>query len=160
MSISGFFQFILGFILGVILLVAGSVGAAYYFFNRMASAPAKPVFSEETLPESELETPSAEATSASETSSAQPKIVTTPEPKSEEKEEKLPAGAYRATVTWPNGLSLRAQPSLDAERLGGIDYNTEVVILGYSDDKVWQQIRLGNGDKAWIKAGNVEKIDE
>jgi hypothetical protein len=153
MTVSNFFQFIFGFILGVLLLVAGSVGAAFFFFNRMASAPPKPVFSE-TIPESPVkpETKSTDSTTESKT------VEKKSEPKKEEEEE-MPANAYKAKVSWSGGLSLRAEPSLEAERVGGVDYNTEVLVIKESDDKVWQQIRLSDGTEAWIKAGNLKKID-
>ncbi|MGB2925053.1 MAG: SH3 domain-containing protein [Limnothrix sp.] len=157
MSISNFFQFIFGFILGVLLLVAGSVGAAYYFFNRMASAPPKPVFSETlpapTTPESEEKTAVTEA---------EPVAAEEEEPEEEEETEaeELPAGAYEATVTWPQGLSLRSEPDADAGRIGGVDYNAQVIVLESSDDDVWDKIRLTDGTEAWVKAGNVKKVDE
>lgn len=154
MSISGFFQFILGFILGVLLLMAGSVGAAYYFFNRMASAPPKPVFSE-TLPEpTEVDPPAtAEAESPAPAAEATPEK---PEEKPKEKPEaEIPADAYSAKVTWSGGLSLRAEPTANSDRVGGVDYNEEVLVLKESDDKQWQQIRLSDGTEAWVKAGNL-----
>ncbi|NJN73394.1 MAG: SH3 domain-containing protein [Limnothrix sp. RL_2_0] len=155
MSISSFFQFILGFILGVLLLVAGSVGAAYYFFNRMAADPPKPVFSE-TLPQATPTTAEPETTPAEE-----PAVVVedVPEEEEEEETEEIPAGAYAATVTWSGGLSLRSEPSLEAGRIGGVDYNEEVLVLEMSDDKVWEKIRLADGTEAWVKAGNVKKIN-
>lgn len=155
MSISSFFQFILGFILGVLLLVAGSVGAAYYFFNRMASAPPKPVFSE-TLPAATPTKAEPKATTPEEKKAEPAAVEETPE---EEEEEEIPAGAYKATVTWSDGLSLRSEPSLEAGRIGGVDYNEEVLVLEMSDDKVWEKIRLGDGTEAWVKAGNVKKVN-
>lgn len=156
MSISSFFQFILGFILGVLLLVAGSVGAAYYFFNRMASAPPKPVFSE-TLPQATPTTAEPKAT-PEETETAAVEEEDVPEEEAEAEEE-IPAGAYAATVTWSDGLSLRSEPSLEADRIGGVDYNEEVLVLEMSDDKVWEKIRLEDGTEAWVKAGNVKKVN-
>jgi Bacterial SH3 domain len=158
MNISGFFQFILGFILGVLLLVMGSVGAAYYFFNRLAAAPPKPVFSETVPATPEVEKPAP----TNETDKAAAPTDNKTETKTEEKEdeeEKIPEGAYKAEVSWSSGLSLRAEPDLNAERVGGVDYNTEVLVVEESDDKVWQKIRLSDGQEAWVKAGNVEKID-
>lgn len=166
MNISNFFQFILGFILGVFLLMVGSVGAAYYFFNRMAAAPPKPTFAEtvaepETPTRSENGTPlDQDSVSPSNANSASP-AQTAAEPKEEETmaAEDLPEGAYQATVTWSGGLSLRAEPSQDSSRLGGIDYNAEVTVLGMSADGTWQQIRLEDGTEAWVKAGNLQKVN-
>lgn len=153
MSISGFFQFIFGFILGVILLVSGSVGAAYYFFNRMASAPPKPVFSE-TIP-----APPIEETPEPVEEEAVAEGTETEEEEEEEKEDEIPPGAYEAKVTWSSGLSLRSEPDLSASRIGGVAYNEEILILSETDDGVWQKARTKSGQEAWIKAGNVERLD-
>jgi hypothetical protein len=159
MNISGFFQFIFGFILGVLLLVTGSVGAAYYFFNRLAAAPPKPVFSETVpaAPHAEEPTPLNNADVAK--SPTESNTETKAEEKKETEAEKIPEGAYKAKVSWSSGLSLRAEPDLNADRVGGVDYNTEVLVIEESDDKVWQKIRLSDGQEAWVKAGNVEKVD-
>ena len=156
MSISSFFQFIFGFILGVLLLISGSVGAAYYFFNRMASAPPKPVFSE-TIPAPPVEEEAPEEPVEEETVAAEPEATEEVEAE-EEEEDEIPAGAYKARVTWSSGLSLRAEPDINASRVGGVDYNEEVLILSESNDGVWQKARTQGGQEAWIKSGNVEKL--
>lgn len=167
MNISNLFQFILGFILGVFLLAVGSVGAAYYFFNRMAAAPPKPVFSETVAdpPATDPASPQSQATEPEPAANETPEATTTaaeveaeetPEP---EEAAETSTDGYKATVTWSNGLSLRAEPSQDSARLGGIDYNSEVTVLGMSDDQGWQQIRLENGTEAWVKAGNLQKVN-
>ncbi|XTZ11456.1 MAG: SH3 domain-containing protein, partial [cyanobacterium endosymbiont of Rhopalodia inflata] len=82
------------------------------------------------------------------------------EEEKEEKKEDLPSGAYKASVIWPNGLSLRAEPGEDAQRIGGLDYKDEVIILKTSLDGGWQNVRLsGNAQEGWVKAGNVQKIE-
>ncbi len=169
MSISGFFQFIFGFILGVVLLVAGSVGAAYYFFNRMASAPPKPVFSEQIPTTAVEETPAPAETEApaetTEAEVAEPEATETTEADTETEEEEtedsdeLPEGAYEARVTWSSGLSLRAEPDLNGSRVGGVDYNEELLVLESSEDGVWQKVRTQGGQEAWVKAGNVERLN-
>ncbi|MBV5260244.1 SH3 domain-containing protein [Synechococcus moorigangaii CMS01] len=163
MNISNLFQFIFGFILGVFFLLLGSVGAAYYFFNRMAASPPKPVFSTETvaIPEAPAESPDQDESPAQEptsTATATPEETTAEaEPKTEASD--LPDGAYAATVTWSSGLSLRSEPSQDSSRLGGIDYNAQVTVIGTSEDGSWQQIRLENGTEAWVKAGNLARVN-
>jgi hypothetical protein len=78
----------------------------------------------------------------------------------EEKKPELPTGAYKAKVTWSSGLSLRAEPSVSSDRVGGIDYNTELIILSTSSDGQWQRVKVANGDQeGWIKAGNVKKSE-
>ena len=161
MSLSGLFQFILGFILGVVLLAVGATGVAYIFFARMAAPPPKPMFSEH-----KQEKPTAASTTTTETTQTKAAVQeqaiseSTPEPSAEEKEE-LPSGAYRARVTWPQGLSLREEPTIESNRVGGVDYNRELIVLEDSDDKKWQRVRLpGSGQEAWVKAGNVKKIED
>ena len=150
-------QFILGFLIGVALLAAGVAGATYVFLSSMAYNPPKPVFSEESKP------PKAETkTTKTNQPSAQPTEESQAEPEPEpEPEEELPSGAYRATVNWSEGLSIRAEPEQDAERIGGVEYNREVIVLKESGDRNWQQIRIpGSEQEGWVKAGNVEKITE
>jgi hypothetical protein len=70
----------------------------------------------------------------------------------------LEPGAYKARVIWQQGLSLRAEPSYDAERIGGLDYNQQIVVLEESADKSWQKVRLADGEQeGWIKSGNTER---
>ena len=78
-----------------------------------------------------------------------------------EEEKPLPPGAYPATVTWPQGLILRAEPKVNAERRGGIGFIAKVIVLELSNDKSWQKIRIeSSGKEAWVKAGNTKKIAE
>ncbi|MGV2387946.1 MAG UNVERIFIED_CONTAM: SH3 domain-containing protein [Microcystis novacekii LVE1205-3] len=35
-------------------------------------------------------------------------------------------------MTWQSGLSLRSQPTSESTRLGGLDYNTKVSVVGTS----------------------------
>ena len=56
-------------------------------------------------------------------------------------------------------MSLRAEPSLEAERTGSLDYNQEVVVLQQSKDEKWQKVRLEDGEtEGWVKAGNTERL--
>lgn len=149
-------QFVLGFLIGIVLLAAGIAGSTYVYLSSMAFTPPRPVFSEETESEEaktvKTNQPSAQPTEAS--AETQPEAETEPE-------EELPSGAYRARVTWSEGLSIRAEPELDAERIGGVEYNREVIILKDSSDGNWQQLRIpGSEQEGWVKAGNVEKLTE
>ena len=158
MTISGFFQFIIGFILGIIFFSTGIAGAAYLYFTTTGANPSKPTFPEEKQPKVAQEQPS--STSANKNDSSPAHSSSKPETKPEKKDN-LPPGAYRAKVTWSTGLSLRSGPSKDAERIGGVEYDWEIIILGYSDDRQWQQVRMpGSGKEGWVKAGNVAKIEE
>lgn len=164
MKLKSVFQFIIGFFLGIFLLAGGVAGAGYLFWMTMASNPPKPVFSEENPEKSPIAQkspspkPSVIPKPIDEASEAKENPETpSPEPSPEE-EEKLPAGAYKARVNWSGGLSLRAEPSTEATRVGGVEYNTNVIILEKSADGKWQKVRLAGGEQeGWIKAGNVEK---
>ena len=174
MKTSALFQFILGFILGVAILAVGATGLGFLFFGRMTSSPSKPIFSEEkqentkvaenkesssaAQPSSEQEETAEKKSEEQEVAKVEPEKEEEPE---EKEEEKLPPGAYKARVTWPQGLSLRAEPNLEAERIGGVEYNWELIILENSSDRKWQKVRLAGSDReGWVKAGNVEKVKE
>lgn len=166
MKISGLIQFILGFILGCVLLIGGTSSIAYLMLTRMSANPPKPVFSEEqpkkpTTPESKDNKPVAtNSETKPETKPSKEKTAEKP-PEKPEEEEKLEPGAYKAKVTWSTGLSLRAEPNPEAERIGGVAYNQNIIILEESPDKQWQKIRFPNSQQTgWIKAGNIEKVTD
>jgi Bacterial SH3 domain len=147
-----FFQFLLGFAIGLTLFIGGVAGIGYYFLKNMLQSPTKPTFAEEKPKEQPKATnqKTAQKTTKKET-------VTMPTP-TVKAEDKLPQGAYKAKVTWSGGLSLRSEPSTDSERVGGLDYNRELVVLQTSGDGKWQKIRTVDGNlEGWIKAGNVKR---
>ncbi|MGB6299340.1 MAG: SH3 domain-containing protein [Rivularia sp. (in: cyanobacteria)] len=155
--LSNILKTILGVLLAIAILVGSSAALAIYFMNRTSITPPKPVFSNDKA-----------AVKAQATKTPTPEGATTaPKPKptptksaSEEQEKPLPPGAYPATVTWPQGLILRAEPEINAERLGGIGFNEKVVVLELSSDKTWQKIRIeSSGKEAWVKAGNTKKVE-
>ena len=159
MTISSFFQFIIGFILGVIFFSTGIAGTAYLYLTITGANPAKPTFPEEKQKKVAEEQPPPSSANNNKSSQANSSSKSQSETKPE-KQDDLPSGAYRAKVTWSTGLSLRSGPSTDAERIGGVEYDWEVIILGYSDDREWQQIRMpDSGQEGWVKAGNVAKIE-
>lgn len=155
MNPSSLFQFIIGFFLGVILFGAGIAGGAYFFLTNMSANPSKHTFAEEksSSNQSKKEVSTSE-NSPSKTEVEKPKAETKPET------EDLPTGAYKARVTWSTGLSLRSEANTDAERIGGVDYNAELIILSTSNDNQWQKVRIpSSGQEGWVKSGNVEKIN-
>jgi hypothetical protein len=165
--LSTILQFVLGFILGIALLSGVAVGAAYFYLSSISEYPPKPTFpEEESSPTAETEQDPASPSVETETEEAaraeterEPEEATKPESKPEPPE-KLPPGAYKARVTWSEGLSLRAEPSTNAERIGGVDFNDEIIILEESEDKQWQRVRVGESDReGWVKAGNIEKVN-
>lgn len=162
--LSNILKVILGVLLAMAILVGGSAALAIYFMNRTSITPPKPVFSNDkaAVKAQAAKTPTPGATTAA---NSQKKTAPKPKPTPtnlilDEVEKPLPPGAYPATVTWPQGLILRAEPRVNAERLGGIGFNAKVIVLELSDDKTWQKIRIeSSGKEAWVKAGNTKKTE-
>ena len=144
---SGLVKLVLGFVIAITLLVSGSVALALIFINRASSPPPKPIFAND----------SSAVKKAANITKPKTSIATKNAPKSKPSPS-LASGSYPARVTWNQGLSLRAEPSLDAERIGSLDYNQKIVVLQQSKDKKWQQIRLEDSElQGWVKAGNTER---
>ena len=152
-KISGFLQFLIGFILGITLFAGGAALVGYVIFTRFTSPPQKPVFSEEKPKPSPSLTPVTASPSPSPVDSPASSPSPAPSP-----EESLPPGAYKAKVIWSEGLSLRSEPSRSSERAGGVAYNDEVVVLEKSADGEWVKIRAG-GQEGWVRQANLEKVD-
>jgi len=187
MNLSGLAQFIFGFLIGVFILTGAGAATAYWFFTRMSDTPPQPNFAEEPSSsetsskqkQSQKEKPSQsnnqqqQSAATQEKSSTQASSTTSkqseksqskpsqPESTSEPTiKERFGQQAYKAQVTWPEGLSLRNRPSLNSSRVGGVYYNDQLVILEKSSDGDWQKVYVPEtGEKAWVKAGNVEKIN-
>jgi hypothetical protein len=152
-------QFILGFSIGMTLFVGGVAGIGYYFLKDMLQSPSKPTFAEEKPKETPKTTSQKTTTNKNSQTASTPATKATPTPTPTEKaEEKLPQGAYKATVTWTDGLSVRSEPSIESDRVGGVAYNKEIIVLQTSEDGKWQKVRTVGGDvEGWIKAGNTKK---
>ena len=146
---SGLVKLVLGFVIAITLLVSGSVALALIFINRASSPPPKPIFAND----------SSTVKKAANITKPKTSIATKNAPKSKPSPS-LASGSYPARVTWNQGLSLRAEPSLDAERIGSLDYNQKIVVLQQSKDEKWQQIRLDDSElQGWVKAGNTERVN-
>ena len=173
--ISGLLQFILGFFLGIAILVGLTSALGYLMFSRLAATPNKPVFPEENKSKPKVTTPdkkapdksaskpeaspSPKATTESPKPSPSPEVSPSPSP-SPKAEEDLPKGAYKAKVTWSGGLSLRSNPSKDSERVSGVDYDQDLIVLETSADGAWAKVRSANGgQKGWVKVGNFKKTE-
>ncbi len=167
--LSATLQFILGFALGIGLIAGISGIALFTYYKKMSVLPQKPVFPElKVSPEINADTiesstdieplesntiqddEEVEATEPPEVPEA-PKPASKPEPE-------LPPNAYRGTVTWPQGLSLRTEPNINAGRVGGIEAKANIIILEDSADGKWQRVRLPwSGQEGWVKAGNIKR---
>lgn len=169
-------QFILGFVLGISLIAGISGAMVFAYYKKMSVSPKKPEFPEVAVPQDEVTADIDTETEDKETEAIEPLESTTEEPVEEpvpeevdettppEEEEppseaELPPNAYRAEVTWPEGLSLRAEPSVDAERVGGIESKATIFILEDSADGNWQRVQLPwNGQEGWVKGGNTRQL--
>lgn len=167
--LSGLLQFMVGFVLGVAILVGGATAVAYMLLSGMNSNPPKPVFTEEKKEETKEEkaakpiptTPVQEQPQAEvkESPTAAPAPKASPKPSPEETKRETKSEGYQARVTWQSGLSLRSEPTSESTRLGGLDYNTKVSVVGTSSDGQWHRVRLSDGREGWIKAGNISRVE-
>lgn len=149
MSLSGIAKFFIGFVLGIALLVGAGAAAAYYFWTKLSVEPPKHMFPEEQVKQSPVAKKSTPPASSNQI--AKP-LTKTPV--------KLPAGAYKARVSWAEGLILRDAPGADANRTGGVAFNQEVFVIQESDDQRWQKVRVVDGEReGWIKSGNTERVN-
>lgn len=150
--------------MAIAVLIGGGLTVALYFINRTGIAPAKPIFANDYPPEKtykpklvKAETSSIPKLKLVTQLTPTPTPSTTPTPSAE----KLPAGAYRARVIWPEGLRLRAEPTEDAERVGGVSGNQKIIVLQETSDKAWQKIRVeGSNQEGWVKSANTEKLND
>lgn len=140
----GLIKFLIGFILALTILAGGSIAAALYFVTRLTELPPRPVF--------ENDRPIA---SSAQSGSATPAAKQNTPANSNS----LPPGSYRARVIWPDGLILRDRPSYDANSIGGIEFNKNVIVLEVTSDKEWEKVRIKDSNQeGWVKGGNTEKI--
>lgn len=157
-KLSGFLQFAIGLLLAIAFLLGGGIAAALYLAAKHSTQPERPVFDEERVATKPAASNAKSASTQQKSTAANPGALTSTATNSDKP---LEPGAYRARVTWPQGLLLRDNPSFNANSLGGIPFNGQVVVLAESSDKEWQQVRLENSDqKGWIKGGNIERINE
>lgn len=153
MTLAGVGKFVIGVSLAIALMLGGSIIVGLYFMSRVTSHPPKPVFPNEKVATKAKATPKATTTQLK-SKPSEPKIAVS----ETAAQEPLEPGTYKARVNWSQGLSLRSEPSADAQRISGLDYNQQVIVLQESTDKNWQKVRLADGEQeGWIKAGNIEK---
>ncbi|MGB3534044.1 MAG: SH3 domain-containing protein [Microcoleaceae cyanobacterium] len=138
----------MGVVLALLILTGASVAAALYFAARLAELPEKPAFPNDT-PAAQTNVPLTTPTSAAPTP--------TPEPEPET----LPAGAYRAVVVQPIGLILRDTASLESNRIGGISYEENVIVLEETEDQLWQKVQVEEDPDrtGWVRGGNTEALE-
>jgi hypothetical protein len=166
--LSGLVKFTIGVFLALVLLSLVGVAATRYFMARLTALPPKPAFANDTA-ETYGQPIEPEATAAAPTQSETPPAAPDAAPAQTEPQAAAPAepapetalepGAYPARVIQPIGLILRSDPDIEAERIGGVEYEAELTVLGESDDGDWLQVRLANDQEGWVKAGNTERLE-
>ena len=150
----GLVKFLIGFILALAILAGGGVAATLYFVTRLTELPPRPVFENEP-PIASSSSADSQPKSGSGTSAAKQNT----QANSQGNSNSLPPGSYRARVTWPDGLILRDRPSYDANSIGGIGFNQNVIVLEVTSDYEWEKVRLEDSQQeGWVKGGNTEKI--
>lgn len=156
MKWSGCAKFLVGFILAIAILIGCGALVGTYFMYRLSKPPEKPTFA------NDQPQPSPEASpSSSEKPSPSPTASPSPSPSPSPSEDTLEAGQYKARVTWSDGLVVRGEPNLEANRVGGVEHNQTIVVLEDSADGKWQRVRSEDGNlEGWVKAGNSAKLDE
>ncbi|MBD2345067.1 SH3 domain-containing protein [Anabaena subtropica] len=161
---SGILKFILGIFLAIAVLLGSGVAVALYFMNRTAIPPTKPIYANDSpaLKDPNIKQTKAEPTP---TSPAKPETSPTPTPTPSasptETAEPLPPGTYRGRITWPQGVSLRSEPTQDSQRVGGAGFNENIIVLEENQDKVWIKIRVESTKlEGWTKIGNIQRVDE
>jgi hypothetical protein len=167
MVIVNVLKYTLGILLAIAILAGGGFATALYVINRTTIIPPKPIYVNDS-PSVKGENPKTVPKGTKETSTVavKPKASAKPTPKPTPSPKSLPPGAYHARITWKQGLILRGEPKQEAERIGGVGFNSKVIVLQESQDKAWQKIRTEGEEKedgkqeGWVKAGNTQKVDE
>ncbi|MBW4444054.1 MAG: SH3 domain-containing protein [Plectolyngbya sp. WJT66-NPBG17] len=137
-------KFFLGVLLAIALLAGGGVVAARVMMARLAVLPPKPTFPNDTAAGKPAAKPAAKPTADKPDAAAKP----------------LPPGAFPGRVTQSIGLVVRDAPGSDGGSIGGVDFNDRVTVLETNADKTWQKIRSSNGQEGWVRAGNVEQVNQ
>jgi cytoskeletal protein RodZ len=145
-----------GFLLAIALVVGGSTYAVQYVIAQFTTPPPRPTFPNDK--------PAAKAKPVSAPAKPSPKPSPSPSPSPTPSETPSPkpteAAGYPARITQPMGLNIREGPSVDANRLSGVDYDQQVIVLEDSEDKEWQRVRVEGTDiQGWIKSGYTERVN-
>ena len=163
--ISATAQFVIGFIIGISLIVGVTGSMVFVYYKRMSILPKKPNFpsfsTESTVDDTTNSATEIEPLESNTTMEEEELAVIPEKPEAEAEPEakpELPANAYYAKVTWPQGLILRAEPSLNAGRVGGIEFDRTIVILEDTSDNKWQRVQLPwSKQEGWVKGGNTKR---
>ncbi len=138
-------QITLGILLGSLFMLAMVGTLGYLLWSKFTVSPARPTFAQESKPKQITKvTPTPKSSE--------------PKPEPTESAEVLPKGSYRALIARPNGLSLRSAPNRRSQRLGGIGYKENVIVLEKSEDGEWSKIRSTRSRaEGWVRSGNLKE---
>jgi hypothetical protein len=165
----GLAKFLTGFFLAIALLFAAGVASTRYLITKLTTTPERPVFTNETA----VPPPDAESVEGADppiaandpTETVNPSLPPEVQDDSEAQDTADNQNAadneegYRAIVTQPIGLILRADSTQESRRITGLAYDTEIEILGESPDQAWLRVRIPGSDiEGWVKAGNTAPV--
>lgn len=138
------FKFLIGVIMAVFILAGAGVATVLFLASSFTRLPERPTFPNDKT-----------------ANVATAKPVSQQNKATNNQQDILAPGSYRAKVTEPVGLILRDTPSRDAQRLGGIAYEEELIVLEESSDKLWQRVKVTDGSDrtGWVSGGNTQPID-
>jgi hypothetical protein len=166
MTWSGLAKLVMGFLLAIALLGAGSYLAVQYVIAEFTKPPARPVFANDkpaqkpkpaTATTVTKPAPSPAATASPLTSPSPTPAAVAPSPSPSPTPSPTPTG-YQARVIISEGLNLRDKPNRESARVGGVDYDDRVTVLEESPDKEWQRVRVeGTSEEGWIRSGYTER---
>jgi hypothetical protein len=144
-----------GFLLAIALVVGGGSFAVQYVIAQFTTPPPRPTFpNEKPIAKAKPVSAPVKPSPVKPAPSPSPTPTPTPSPKPSD------AAGYRARITQSMGLNIREGPSVDANRVSGVDYDQRVIVLEDSEDKEWQRVRVEGTDvEGWIKSGYTERAD-
>jgi pyruvate/2-oxoglutarate dehydrogenase complex dihydrolipoamide acyltransferase (E2) component len=146
-----------GFLLAIALIVGGGYLTTQYVIAKFTELPPRPTFPNDKPspnPAKPATKPAASQPKASPVVAVSPAPApsATSSPKADQK---------MARITLGEGLNVRENPSVEAGRVGGVDYNEVVTVVETSPDQEWQKIRVEkSGLEGWIKSGYTEPVDQ
>jgi len=153
----GLTKVMLGMVVALLLMSLAGIVTVRYFMARLAVQPPKPIFENDTPIQSDINSATTSAATATLSPDSTPAAIATATPTPEPSAS--PEG-YEAIIIQPIGMVLREGPGTSFERAGGIDYNETVIVLEESVDQEWMRVRLPDtGQEGWIKSGNTRRLN-
>ena len=156
MKWSGVLKVLVGLAIAFSILAIGGI-LAFRYISQMTALPPKPTFPNDQ-PSTKAK-PSIAVAQPSNKPKPKPKPTTTPS--ASPSPSPTDTTTYSARINLSQGLNVRDAPSVDANRIGGVDYNEQITVLEESADGEWQRIRVeSSGLEGWIKSGYSERSSE